>query len=106
MSAIPTRHEIYVSLNKEPLYDLRILKTAPMVMYFDLLWSYLCHCLQFYTHYRNSLLLLYYVLIFLCRNSYTYIYRWGPRWRSWLRHCATSQKVAGSIPDGVIGILH
>jgi hypothetical protein len=27
-------------------------------------------------------------------------------WRSWLRHCATSQKVAGSIPDGVIGIFH
>ena len=22
-------------------------------------------------------------------------------WRSWLRHCATSQKVAGSIPDGI-----
>jgi hypothetical protein len=28
------------------------------------------------------------------------------RWRSLLRHCATSQKVAGSIPDGVIGIFH
>jgi hypothetical protein len=26
-------------------------------------------------------------------------------WRSWLRHCATSQKVAGSIPEGVIGIF-
>ena len=24
-------------------------------------------------------------------------------WRSWLRHCATSRKVAGSIPDGVTG---
>ena len=23
-----------------------------------------------------------------------------------LRHCATSQKVVGSIPDGVIGIFH
>ena len=30
----------------------------------------------------------------------------GTRWRSWLRHCATSRKVAGSIPDGVIGIFH
>ena len=29
----------------------------------------------------------------------------GTRWRSWLRHCATSRKVAGSIPDGVIGIF-
>ena len=32
---------------------------------------------------------------------------WGrTRWRSWLRHCATSRKVAGSIPDGVTGIFH
>ena len=28
------------------------------------------------------------------------------QWRSWLRHCATSRKVAGSIPDGVIAIFH
>ena len=27
-------------------------------------------------------------------------------WRSWMRHCATSRKVAGSIPDGVIEIFH
>jgi len=31
---------------------------------------------------------------------------WGARWPSWLRHCSTSRKVAGSIPDGVIGIFH
>jgi hypothetical protein len=29
----------------------------------------------------------------------------GTGWRSWLRHCATSRKVAVSIPDGVIGIF-
>jgi len=28
------------------------------------------------------------------------------RSHSWLRHCATSRKVAGSIPDGVTGIFH
>jgi len=28
------------------------------------------------------------------------------RWRSWLRHYATSQKVAISIPDGAIGIFY
>ena len=33
------------------------------------------------------------------------VYNGGTRWRSWLRHCATSRKVAGSIPDGVIEIL-
>jgi hypothetical protein len=27
----------------------------------------------------------------------------GTPWRSWLRHCATNRKVAGSIPDGVTG---
>ena len=30
----------------------------------------------------------------------------GERLRSWLRQRATSRKVAGSIPDGVIGIFH
>jgi hypothetical protein len=30
----------------------------------------------------------------------------GTRWRNWLRHCATSRKVAGSIPDNAIGISH
>jgi hypothetical protein len=30
--------------------------------------------------------------------------KWGMRWRSLFRHCATSQKVVGSI--GVIGIIH
>ena len=31
---------------------------------------------------------------------------WGMLWRSWLRTCTTSRKVADSIPDGTIGILH
>jgi hypothetical protein len=30
----------------------------------------------------------------------------GTQSRSWLRYCATSRKVAGLIPDGVIGIFH
>jgi len=30
----------------------------------------------------------------------------GKRRCSWLRHCATSRKVAGSIPSGVVGIFH
>ena len=32
--------------------------------------------------------------------------KWGTRWRIWLRHCATSRKVAGSIPDGVTGFFY
>ena len=35
----------------------------------------------------------------------TYIYG-GTWWRSWLRHCATSRKVTGSIPNGVTGNFH
>ena len=30
----------------------------------------------------------------------------GTRWSSWLRHGATSRKVAGLIPDCVTGIFH
>ena len=30
------------------------------------------------------------------------LYIWFTRWGSWLRHCATSRKVAGLIPDCVI----
>jgi len=33
-------------------------------------------------------------------------YAMGTRWRCWLRHCTTSRKVAGSIPDGVITSFH
>jgi hypothetical protein len=33
-------------------------------------------------------------------------YTGGTRWRSWLKHCATNRKVAGSISDGVSGITH
>jgi hypothetical protein len=28
------------------------------------------------------------------------------RWRTWFKHCATSRKVAGLIPDGITKILH
>jgi hypothetical protein len=31
---------------------------------------------------------------------------WATQWCSWLRHCTTSQKVTGLIPDGVTGIFH
>ena len=34
------------------------------------------------------------------------LFFWDTQWRCWLRHCATSWKVAGSIPNGIIGIFH
>jgi hypothetical protein len=33
-------------------------------------------------------------------------FSWGTQWRSWLRYCATSRKVAGSIPGSVTGIFY
>ena len=42
--------------------------------------------------------------VFIFQHSTTQ--KGGTRWRSWLRHCATSRKAAGSIPDGIIGIFH
>jgi hypothetical protein len=39
-------------------------------------------------------------------NKYI-VYQRGPLMvAQWLRYCATNRKVAGSIPDGVIGIFH
>ena len=37
-------------------------------------------------------------------NYGVYISLVGTLCRSWLKHCATSAKATGSIPDGVIGI--
>jgi hypothetical protein len=39
--------------------------------------------------------------------SYIHTYIRGPLMvAQWLRYCATNRQVAGSIPDGVIGIFH
>jgi hypothetical protein len=35
-----------------------------------------------------------------------YTMRVGTAVAQWLRYCATNRKVAGSIPDGAIGIFH
>ena len=32
--------------------------------------------------------------------------KWETRWHNWLKHCATSRKVAGSIPDGATTNSH
>jgi len=39
-------------------------------------------------------------------NFATFYFREGTAVAQWLRGCATNRKVAGSIPDGVIGIFH
>ena len=44
--------------------------------------------------------------LYKCMKNIPYKNFRDTRWRSWLRHCATTRKVAGSIPDGFIGIFH
>jgi len=39
-------------------------------------------------------------------NFFDVHFYWGTRWCSRSRHCARSRKVAGSISDGVIEIIH
>jgi hypothetical protein len=51
--------------------------------------------------------------VHLCRTHYNvnqslklrYMQIMGTTVAQWLRYCATNQKVAGSIPDGVTGIF-
>ena len=42
--------------------------------------------------------------------DHIYFFHYKPQMETavtqWLRYCATNRKVAGSIPDGVIGIFH
>jgi hypothetical protein len=38
--------------------------------------------------------------------NYVFLSCWGTQERSWLRHYATSQKVAGSIPDEATGFFN
>jgi hypothetical protein len=42
------------------------------------------------------------------RMKFTFSFKtiWDIQWCSWLKHCATSRKVAHSFPDGVSGIFH
>ena len=47
-----------------------------------------------------------FITLYLFFKQIEFIVPCDPWWRSWLRYCATSRKVAGSIPDGVIAIFH
>ena len=48
----------------------------------------------------------YQLWVYIMYNFIYYNHKRGTRWHIWLRHCATSQKLAGSIADGVIGFFH
>jgi hypothetical protein len=60
--------------------------------------TYVCHKVSEKTEYTRSRCTFH-------SENITLVYV-SMRWRSWLRHCATSRKVAGSIPDGAIFHWH
>ena len=59
----------------------------------------------FGTNYQSHFLLSL-TTAFLVKIMLVLLQDWGHAVAQWLRHCATNRKVAGSIPDGVIGIFH
>jgi hypothetical protein len=106
--------EMYVQRNTEVYWYLCTLDRYEMAIPFDTVRSHFCYCSQFYTCHRMVSLLLRSPIIFVCRRYCLYVYAGfdyltfisrNTRWRGWLRHCASSRKVAGSIPESVIGIL-
>jgi hypothetical protein len=56
-------------------------------------------------HSLSLLLICDYTCIVMLSNTEQLAFTRGTHWCSWLRHCATSRKVMGSIPDGVTGIF-
>ena len=58
-----------------------------------------------YTYIHTNVHIYIYTHTHIQTNIHTHIHR-GTRWGRWLKQCATSLKVVGSIPDGVIGIIH
>ena len=57
-----------------------------------------------FTHKQSRSYLNHLVCVYI--YIYIYIYICGTSVAQWLRCCATNRKVAGSIPDGVIGMFH
>ena len=62
------------------------------------------HLVGFIIRINTSICL--YCMNITCENSTGNLKLRCTRWRSWLKQCATSRKVASSIPDEVVGICH
>ena len=55
-----------------------------------------------YMYVRMYVCVCVYIYIYIYTHTHTHIYG-STLWRTWFRYYATSRKVAGSIPDGVLG---
>jgi hypothetical protein len=86
--------------NSPPVAILNVKQTCTnYIIFFTLRYVAMYALSYFHMHYSSR----------KTELHFRHIQKWeGTRcwWHSSLRHCATSQKVAGSIPDCVIGIFH
>ena len=63
-------------------------------------------CVKMISRRTYATVLFFFFKVFRSVHSRRYLFKnGGTQWRSWLRHCAKSRKIAGSIPDGVIGFF-
>jgi hypothetical protein len=80
------------------LFDFKLHDTATFIIFFlNPFCFFFLFIVLLFVFELDSLIILYFSVVFL---------NLGERWHSWLRHCATSRKFAGSIPDDVVGIFH
>ena len=89
LTCTPDGHLLTVTIPDTVLIQFDLLRMSKILLIFDYFSQYLSR--KFKCHLNLTII------------SPTAI---KPRGRSWLKHCATCRKFAGSIPDGVIGILH
>ena len=96
-------HSTYLKVNSNscnymtPNYD--SLTPLVSVVHSQTLFSWACFD---YVWFVRSLI----ILQLLSKFQASISNLWVTWWRSWLRQCLTSQKVAGSIPGGGTGISH
>ena len=85
----------------EPVYnDIRSYDTSPITS--DILWNQSISSLLTITFYSSITI----TVGYKDTNYSVPFMALGTAVAQWLRCCATNRKVAGSIPDGVIGIFH
>jgi len=93
---------ITLARNKAPWWWSDKIKTCRSVSK-CFMWNYMCIC--WLIHWSDSAMC---TVIVICPTLIVIDYRsyLGTAVAQWLRCCATNRKVAGSIPAGVIGIIH
>ena len=108
--AVPHAHTHYIFVFRViPLINNQHSRTAVFVFCFYK-WKFgasCVRCLSSHTHTHAPTHTHTHTHTYMCVHIYIKLNVWlGTAVAQWLRCCATNRKVAGSIPDGVIGNFH